>query len=101
MSKLLELDILKSNFDVGTDVHHPQGKPIMLAFLNVAANRDVLTGDDQSTLKNALSFLADNLSERGTVVVALPDSEFNRTTLKGDLNSDGPCCTPTDGRVGL
>lgn len=83
MSKLVGLDILSADLDAETDIQHPTGKPIMLAFVNVAANLEVLTREDQTALKRALTFLCNNLSDRGTVVVALPDWEFNRTKLKG------------------
>lgn len=97
MTKLVQLDILSPDFDAETDILHPAGKPIMLAFLNIAANRGVLTRDDGTVLKNALTFLCNNLSDRGTVVIALPDWEFNRTKLKGDLNVHRRCCKSIDG----
>lgn len=84
MTKLVRLDILSSEVDTETGIQHPAGKPFMLAFVNIAANGGAVTSDDGSTLKTALTFLCNNLHDRGTVVIALPDWEFNRTKLKGD-----------------
>lgn len=87
MTKLVSVDLLgKGTLDTETDIQHPAGRPFMLAFVNIAADRSTLTSDG-SVLKAALTFLCNNLHSRGTVVVALPDWEFNRTTLKGDIET--------------
>eukprot|EP00752_Nemacystus_decipiens_P011591 g10293.t1 len=84
MTKLVGVDILSKANATHTEltIQHPAGKPLMLAFVNVAEHVGVVTSDDGATLITALSFLADNLHDRGTVVIALPDWEFNRTKLK-------------------
>ncbi len=84
MWKLLVADLFSPTFDTETGVQHPAGTPIMLAFVNIAENGGVLVGEEGALLKSALTFLSNNLSDRGTVAVALPDWEFNRTKLKGD-----------------
>lgn len=84
MTKLVGVDILSPDFDTETAIQHPAGKPFMLAFVNIADNGGILTAGDGTPLKSSLTFLSNNLHDRGTVVVALPDWEFNRTKLKGD-----------------
>lgn len=85
MSKLVNVDIFAPDLDAETDIRHPANTPFMLAFVNITANGSVLAADDGAVLKSALTFLSNNLNERGTIVMALPDWEFPRTKLKGDL----------------
>lgn len=85
MTKLVSVDILSNNLDTETDIQHPAGQPFMLAFVNIVGNHGAFTSDDGTCLKSALTFLSNNLHDRGTVVIALPDWEFNRTKLKGDI----------------
>lgn len=86
MTKLVNVDIFASGLDSETDIQHPANTPFMLAFINIAANGSLLAEDDGAVLKNALTFLSNNLNERGTIVMALPDWEFPRTKLKGDIS---------------
>lgn len=83
MTKLVSVDILGDPLDTDVEIQHPDGQPFMLAFVNIAANASVLAADGGSVLKSALTFLSNNLHERGTIVIALPDWEFPRTMLKG------------------
>lgn len=85
MAKLVNVDIFDPSLDAETDIRHPANTPFMLAFVNIAANGSVLVADDGAVLKSALTFLSNNLNDRGTVVMALPDWDFPRTKLKGDL----------------
>lgn len=85
MTNLVSVDIFDKGLDLETTVQHPAGTPVMLAFVNIAGNSEVLEKDDGTLLTRALSLLANNLHERGTVVVALSDFCFNRPQLKGDL----------------
>ena len=84
MVKLVNVDLLGTSLNTETSIQHPPGRPVMLAFINITANPSILNEGDGGALKAALTFLCNNLDERGTVVVALADFEFPATTLTGD-----------------
>lgn len=82
MTKLVNVNILATDLNAETDIQHPEGRPVMLAFINIADDPG-LGADDGTVLRSALTFLSNNLDDRGTVALALPDWEFPRTKLKG------------------
>lgn len=100
MTNLVGADVFSHGFDLATPVQHPKKTPVMLSFVNIAANREVLTSDGMTLLQNVLIFVADNMSDRGTVVVALPDVSLHAEKLTGDLRLlHRPCCRPMNGSV--
>lgn len=87
MSKLINMDVFGGNSsNISVDLRHPADCPFMMAFLNIAEHNSVMTPAEESRLTAALDLLQKNMHDRGTLIVALPDWEFERTRLKGDFS---------------
>ena len=95
MAKLVDLDLFgAASLNTEVDIRHPAHQPFMMAFVNIASNASVLTVAEEGRLRAALGLLADNLHDRGTIVVALQDWNFNYDRLQGDF------CTEESIRAG-
>lgn len=83
MTKLVNVDLLGNSLNTETKIQHPNGRPVMLAFVNITGNPSILSEGDGGGFKTALTFLSNNLDDRGTVVVALAGFDFPATILTG------------------
>ena len=85
MTKVVASDILNEEFDMSTEVLHPAGTKVMLAFLNIASCSSIIAlgSTRTSVLSQALTFLSSNLDDRGTIALALPDMFCDSSHLLG------------------
>ena len=85
MTKVVASDILNEEFDMSTEVLHPAGTKVMLAFLNIASCPSIIAlgSTRTSVLSQALTFLSSNLDDRGTIALALPDMFCDSSHLLG------------------
>lgn len=88
MSKLINVDIFSPGLDQCVDIQHPVDCSFMIAFLNIAEHHSVMTPAGENRLTSVLDLIANNMHDNGTVVIALPNFEFELTRLKGDCSSN-------------
>ena len=85
MTKVVTSDIVNEEFDILTEILHPAGPKVMLAFPNIASCPSIIAVGftRTSVLSQALTFLSSNLDDRGTIALALPDMVCDSSHLLG------------------
>lgn len=91
MTRVANVDVLGATFDGLANVSHPVGIKFMVAFLNISEQvvfeepiSIVQPGSKLAPrLQQALDFISNNMDDKGTLVLALPDMKFEATYLSG------------------